>query len=772
MSRGARLLRSADAVDVRVIVEAVVLIVFTWLALGWTPAATITQYDGTALVAPYFQHALAGGADWTQDLYRFGVVGGSEMHPFAGTMPIVQLCSVLGLSTTATMNAVVIFIQVCFGYFGVKLIAAWIAQWAPAARVRELSAPQRITAIWLCAFAPALGWRLAIGHDNLLLGLLPMLATVALFAAARARTANVTTLVVGWFAVFNGISGLGGQTVMYGAIFGAPIVLVTILGAPRGERWGRAQWAVTAALVAAILVAMPRLIGMIHHAVGEDASRGLGESVTYSFGAASWLDWLTSIPWTKALAVAQVDTPFLVEHNYPLGPLVLFVLIAWPRGAGRGVLWAMIGSVAVAILYADDVQPLSTGLIAVVRPLAAFRAPSRAVLPVLILVAPLALAALWTPRAGGDVVAAPGSRRVEWLAIVVAAAVIVLGQQRAPIAREAIAWFGCAVLAIAVRRRPNAASVRNAMAAIAVVAALGVGAFGERLVPTFVTDTIDVGPRQLHDATLAQAPDLKTALDRVEVSGAPPPYLMSEAFAAQLPTLDGEWYPPKRFLMLLSALENHPVPSTTCVFDLSRTPPFPVLQQLYNVKYTIAITRGGGAIQTLPEPAGPAWFPTRITAIDAPSAMARELSDRHADLHGAVRSTGWVLRSDASHALPLAVDPACATATVDGVATDALGQVARFDVTTATDCPLIVATNYVTTLHASATVGGVVREVAVFPIDIALTGIAVPAGATSIVLEPRADIPPWTWLAWGLGVALLAFAIVASALPARPGARA
>ena len=65
------MLRSAAVLDLRVVLEAAAVIVFTWIVLGWTPAVTITQYDGSTLVAPYFQTALADGVDWTHDLYRF-----------------------------------------------------------------------------------------------------------------------------------------------------------------------------------------------------------------------------------------------------------------------------------------------------------------------------------------------------------------------------------------------------------------------------------------------------------------------------------------------------------------------------------------------------------------------------------------------------------------------------------------------------------------------------------------------------------------------------
>src|SRR5687767_7766180 len=114
----------ASVVDLATCLEACAIIVVTWLLLGWVPGEPITQGDGTWLVAPYTNSALAAGADWTDHLYRFGVIGGSEMHPFGGTTPLVQLAALLGLSTTATLNATTIFIQLCFAVFGAKLAHA------------------------------------------------------------------------------------------------------------------------------------------------------------------------------------------------------------------------------------------------------------------------------------------------------------------------------------------------------------------------------------------------------------------------------------------------------------------------------------------------------------------------------------------------------------------------------------------------------------------------------------------------------------------------
>jgi hypothetical protein len=137
---------------------------------------------------------------------------------------------------------------------------------------------------------------------------------------------------------------------------------------------------------------------------------------------------------------------------------------------------------------------------------------------------------------------------------------------------------------------------------------------------------------------------------------------------------------------------------------------------------------------------------------------------RGADLRAALTATAWVQRGEAGAAQ--ASDAPC-TAAVTGVATDELGQAAAIGVRAPAACALVVATNYVSALRATAVVGGALRAVPVFPVDVALTGIAVPAGASLITLAPVAYVPAWSRAASLLGLALLAGAI---ALPRRRAA--
>ncbi len=719
--------RSQELSDLRIVVEATLTILVTWLALGWTLDHPITQADGSWLVAPYTDSLLHAGGDWTKHLYRFGVLGGSDMHAFGGTLPLVQGAAWLGLSTTTTLNLVTMFIQLVFAVFGIRLAEALATTWRGEPRV--LTGGQRVLAVWLIGFAPLLGNRLAIGHENLLLGLLPLCVVLSLLWQVRAGRTTAVAYLLGAFAIANGVSGLGAQSLVFSAVFGMPLLVVSLWRWPV-RRLAILEIAVVA--LAGLAVVLPRLVPMVAHALGPDATRGLGATVSTPYGASPVSDWLTSIPWTIG---AQLPGN-VHEHNYPLGPLVLVLALAWPRGASRALLWTVAATFVAAALYASTDVSLPV--------LTAFRCPSRAAMIPVLLVAPLAVACALARLPAVERQARNATSAVIALGLLA----IAFTRAALPWPREVLAWLvaggACYLL---VRERFLFAS-----AALATVAVLGVLAFDERIPRYVPVEPIERTPAQLRTAV---APELRSALDRVVLPDAPPPYDMSTAFAARVPSVDGIWYPPRRFLDLLSAYDGKPLPITTAVFRLSRNRAFPLIATLYNVRLAV---RGLGSaepkLEVLPAPAGPAWFPERVVTIDRADEMMAMLRTPGTS----PAKTAWVLRSERPSAMP----ETCSGAELDSVATDNLGQTATIAISASQPCVLIVSTNYTSTLRAG--------PLPVFPIDIALTGIVVPAGTSTIVLAPQVEPAGWALVIAGLAALALAIATVRAVVRHRRGA--
>jgi hypothetical protein len=144
----------------------------------------------------------------------------------------------------------------------------------------------------------------------------------------------------------------------------------------------------------------------------------------------------------------------------------------------------------------------------------------------------------------------------------------------------------------------------------------------------------------------------------------------------------------------------------------------------------------------MPPTNGPAWFTREVAVMDDPREMIRVLRMRGVDVRAALARIAWVLRDEAPRAFR--TDAACASARVVNVRTDRLGQTAEIEVATEGTCLLVVATNYVSLLRATDTV----RELEVFPVDVALTGVVVPSGATLIELGPVVH-RQWWWALLG-----------------------
>jgi hypothetical protein len=456
----------------------------------------------------------------------------------------------------------------------------------------------------------------------------------------------------------------------------------------------------------------------------------LGEVVTYSYGTASWSDWLGSLPWTASWHT----TSALHERNFPIGPFACMLVALWPRGRARWLASGLIVSAVLAMMFASDVPPISRALLAAVPPLGAFRVPARAILPLLVVIPALTLAATWGRQR-------EASFRVHGWCLAAGVVIIATGRIVGPVVREPLAWIVALAIVIALRWRRALAFP----ALLTIVVALGVAAFDERFPRDVPFDRIDDGPRKIHDAALAQAPELASPLVRAQIVDASYPFAISTAWAAGLSSLDGDFNPTRRFLQLLSALGGKPVPATTVVFALTRDSTFPILQQLYNVHYLVSVAGDQGSIQELAATPGAAWFPEHVEVAEDAAKIGQELH------HGTVRDTAWLLRADGAPPVT-----GCTGATVRSATVDELGQAATIVVDANADCTLVVATNYVRRLRATA--GG--ADLRTFPIDIALTGIAVPRGTSTIVLAPTAHIPAWSRIGGVAGIVLLVAALL------------
>jgi hypothetical protein len=737
--------------DLRTLAAAAFLVPVVWLALGWTWPRSVAGHDGIANLLVVFRDLALAGGDWSRLAYRSEVLGGMKVRDAVGPLPAAALLARLGFSATAILNLATFFVQMLIAFLGVRAATDLAGAWrAGAPRLGWLL---RAAGVCACAFAPVLGWRLGYGHLTLVAGTLPYLAALSLVAAAGAGTTGVVLVAAAALATVNGLLFTGHQLVLYGAVFGGPILIG--LWASLGRR-GRGLGLPVVVMAGAFLIALPEFWGVLRHALGTDSLRTLrGMDLTYSYLTARPMDWLGSLAWTRQVIGPWHPVDHHHEVNHPLGPLLLVAVLLVPWRKATPLALGLLLSVVAALAFSMNVRPFSDVLL-LFPPLGTFRVPTRAMMPALYALPVLALA--------GALARGEPPRRLGWAALA-GAAIAVLPS----LAREAVAWTATVALVLAAvgRGAPVAA------AAFVVLAIGGLGAFRERLLPFVETDTLLARAARVGEAARRSQPALASPLHRVRPEFEWPEFLANTALATGLSSLDGYYFPQRRFVELVNTLRYQSYQPNSLLLRFPPTHPSSLmLFQLYNVAWTV---REDGTVTPQGPTAGPAWFSADIAHTWRYQDLREELRRPPDGLHNMARRTLWLMADDLhvwrAH-LPEELDPRCAEAAVLGVEAPPGDTGARARVNAPADCPLTFAMNYADTLRATAVGPGGSAPATVFPAYGALAAVWVPRGTREVRLEavpPRLPFAP-LWRLLGLGLVLGA-AASAFAPPPAPGGR-
>jgi hypothetical protein len=741
--------------DGALLLAGTVLVPATWaLFLGWSWGFCVSSFDAARVTLPLLAELAAAHGDWSVLAYRPDFMGGTVVRDTFGPWPVFSWLAGLGLSATAILNVATFAVQALIGFLGVRAAVDLARVWLPGT---QPSWTLRLAGLWLTAFAPYLGWRIGYGHQSLIVGSLPFVAVLALLAATLAGTMSVLLALVASLGVGLGLLFTGHQIVLYGLVFGAPI-LVGIGLAPDRARVVPLT-AAAAVAVGAGLAALPTLFPVLAYAFGSDSLRTLGHTdITYSYLTATPQDWLTSLPWTKSFVPSWREPLLHHETNVPLGPpLLLLAFLPWrrlrPLAVGLGV------SVVAALVFSMNVRPFSDALLFLIPPLRSFRVPTRALWPFCAVLPVFVLAA----AAGLDRASAGGKRTLELLALALALGLVWMPWP----SRELVGWAVAAFLLARFRRWEIVRSLPIGTAALAVVLAGGsLGAFRERLLRFPAGDALLAEARALGAAAKAAEPALGSPLVRVQYGPESDTFGPNSAFAAGLSSLDGHAFPTRRFVALARALRNEPYTPNALLLRFAVHPSARALFQLYDARLLL----GAGPDATHPvvtplvRTAGEAWFGGGFVHTASFASLAEELLAAGETLHERARERVWLVASDplvAASNLPERIDAGCAAARVEAVEARSSGLLAEVRVATGADCPLVLAMNFSEGLRAVATAAnGDTRPARVFPAYGALAGVWVPAQTRTIRVTWQGASLPGGGLVRLLGIALAAAATV------------
>ena len=221
--------------DLLALLGAALLVPGVWLFLGWRPDRLVSGYDAISALLPMVQALVdAHGRPSRLSPTVPSCWGAWPCATRSGPSRCSSMLAAAGFDAPTILNLATFWVQALFAFFAQRamrdlgdLLGA--APWPIAARVP--------LAVVFVAFAPFVGWRVGHGHLTLLVGLLPFLATLALLAAATVGSTTRVLVVTGILTIAASLPFVGQQMVLYGAVFGLPILLGLWWS---GERFRRA----------------------------------------------------------------------------------------------------------------------------------------------------------------------------------------------------------------------------------------------------------------------------------------------------------------------------------------------------------------------------------------------------------------------------------------------------------------------------------------------------------------------------------------------------
>jgi len=738
---------NAEKDDLLSLALAFVVVPVLWLALGWTPSLLFGSLDGTQIDLPAVRELLYAGGDWHRMLYRTTWVGGAKLWDVGGGAWPTVLCARLGLPAAWVENAFPMLIQALQGFLLLRLAQDLARLWGRP--VGMLPVAVRLMLIVLVAFTPMAGWKLSRAHAGMMAGTLVFVAGLCVAAAGAAGTLTAVLFVAAVAPVAAALQSSLQQPVLYGAVFGLPI-LAGVLWARGRVRTGIPPAA--AACLAGLGLALPTFSLLVANALGSDSARTVGgTNVVYSYLTGTVRDLAASLPWSLEAIATGREELLLHEVNVPLGPpLLVLALVPWKRALPLGI--GLAASFALAALFALNVHPFSDALLALPM-MGSFRVPTRALMTVATVLPAVAAAALLyrVPR--------PSGTRYPVIAGAAVLAAVQFSRQ-GPVALEVTVAAAVAVCVAAALVLQSAEHRSWSIAILLTVLAAGSFAgFRQRMLPFPDAPQIAQDLDNLHREVLWQAPDLESPLVRAAVVADVPPVYTNAGAAAGISSPMAYLFPPRRTLELYLAAAGWAFEPT--VVNLNRmtlAAGFPVLQPLFNIRWAVTRSPAGAlSVSRTGDTAGPAWFSRRVVPkADIPSIAA--------DVRAAspnVAAIASELRVSAADPVvqKLGPDPGdyplCAQARVlEARSPDR--QAVFVDVESPGICPLTISTGYAGILRATWTgADGTVRDLAVYPAYGALSGVLVPPGRGQVRLAPVLEVPAWARAAQVLGLLVL-----------------
>jgi len=726
------------------------LIPFTWFSvLGWLPGKLIPQQDYLELGLIYQREFSRVMGDWAQLLYWPGLGGGVKVHDITGSLPIAQLMAYLQVDLVTAANVQAMFIQTLFAYL-CTCCAMRLPQVLSGNREGQTDYAIILAGL-MFAFLPIVAWRIPHGHDNIIIGLFTLLCFLVLMLDEIAEKRSFLTVSICVLTLCHTLPYNSFQLIHYSVLFGAPIVLGILFAQTDRPLAARIQWTLLPIVVflIALLISLPKLYGTLLNGLGDESSRAVGSNVVYSYTVASWQDWLTSLPWSADFLPADRGKGFLHEVNYPLGPLVLLLLLVKPGIPLFRIVSGLLISLLMALVLSVNIEPLSTYMINIVPLLESFRVPARAILPFIVVTSVLGVAVLFDLASSSGLEPESPRYNGKWRYFLGVPFVIIGTALNDSVINEILLILSIGLLFFYHGRLPKAAF----LLVFALFTGAAIAAFKERASVPLANPVTDATIAPIRVSVHNDIPELKFPLNRVHTNLGTQGIGLNSHFFWDISSLASYWLPLERYSRLVKALEGLPHrPAHSLFMNQPTAKGFEALNRLFNVGWELTLENDVYRVKKYGTSFGAAWISDTISGYETWEEL----------------STALISNTDSQELILLSSDNK--TRGIDSTTSTCQIKQApimepsdfpyRIDLTVTGECYLTVSMNYTNILRTTDQDGQKLRT---FPAYGSLLGIVIDTDVRTVWIEPTPTLIPGSS---GIQVAgiLLALALFAFVL--------
>ena len=737
--------------DLKLLLTCILVLVSVWLLIiQWDFGSLVAGSDGTAFFL-YIRDLVNVKGDWHSLFYHLQSVGGMREFDTFGAVPFLTFLCKLDLSPLVVTNLYFLTLQLLLGFILSKIAFDLRVLWIQKSASFSSSWLEMVPIAVLCEFSPALAWRIGYGHHMFLAAMGAFLSVIAIYIGTLNRSLSVISAMTCFLAATFSFSVLGQQILIYSFIFGLPLSITIFFLYPSKKegkftsarfRLQSAGFSITLVMLA-FLVTLPQFYCIFQWARSSDASRDKSvQNLVYSYLKATPWDWISSIPWS--LEVAPPKRNFFQWHevNFGFGPFLALWLITAFRYKKFLIAWIFV--FLLPILYSLDFHLISDFLIKFIPYFNSFRVPERAILPFAILLPAISISLFLNLS---NTVRKPTLEKRNFMLIysvflTLSVFSIICGQ---PL-RELLTW---ALVISSIFLLPKLGGWQSRVSIITILficAANSVFAFKQRLPKTADILSLEPGRKSILKSILKTAPELSEPINRVKLDFAIDHFGLNTGNYIGLSTIEGYWNPPKRFLLLGSALYGKEFnPTMNTIQIQANTEPFRVLSLLYNLRYTISLKNGTLELKKLEEPLGKAWFSTQLDSAKNIKEIAAALLEKRRKKISMAGSIIYSLDENyMKEVIEFQPNPVCSEAKIIEVKSLSVRDELLILVNTNATCPLVASMNFADNLRATIKLkDGSIVEKKIFPAYGSLAGIVVPAGTLEIHFFSQESIPKW-----------------------------